>query len=175
MTVLRPANAGDALAISRVHVSGWQSAYAEILPADFLAGQSVERRLAFWQKELASSASLDNTTWVALDGDIIVGFVLAGPCRDEDRAGPRHWEVYAIYVLAEHWGRGWGESLLSQVLLSAPSNSADVSLWVLADNERAIRFYERLGFVFDGAERVEVLGGQRVRELRYSRVTSTVE
>jgi ribosomal protein S18 acetylase RimI-like enzyme len=172
MKVLRPATAQDALAISKVHVSAWQTGYAGILPDDLLAGQSVERRLDFWAQDLTSPGSPGNATWVVVDGDAIVGFATAGPCRDEDRQGPRHWEVYAIYVLAEHWGRGLGKSLMSRILLRAPSHVADASLWVLADNERAIRFYERMGFVYDGTERAEVLGGQQVREHRYLRTAS---
>ena len=77
--------------------------------------------------------------------------------------------MYAItvYVLAEYWGQGRGQSLMSAVLSSAPSHVTDVTLWVLADNERAIRFFERLGFLFDATERGEVLEGLPVREHRY--------
>jgi RimJ/RimL family protein N-acetyltransferase len=43
------------------------------------------------------------------------------------------------------------------------------SLWVLAGNDRALRFYESLGFRPDGVVRDEVLGGQPVTELRLLR------
>ena len=36
-----------------------------------------------------------------------------------------------------------------------------IALWVLDGNERAIRFYERYGFRFDGAEKTIRLGEER--------------
>jgi hypothetical protein len=42
-------------------------------------------------------------------------------------------------------------------------------LWVLADNVRARRFYERAGFTADGAEQWEEHGDVSLREVRYAR------
>ena len=43
------------------------------------------------------------------------------------------------------------------------------SLWVLADNERARRFYKRHGFEPDGVEKIEEIGGKPLTEVRYRR------
>jgi len=49
---------------------------------------------------------------------------------------------------------------------SVAAGYSTVTLWVLRDNRRARRFYERAGFVPDGATNVLTgLGG--IRELRY--------
>ena len=37
----------DAYAIAKVHVDSWREAYRTILPADYLAALSVEKRQAF--------------------------------------------------------------------------------------------------------------------------------
>jgi hypothetical protein len=42
-------------------------------------------------------------------------------------------------------------------------------LWVLAGNERAIRFYERNGWIADGATQTETLHGAEVNEVLYRR------
>jgi len=42
-------------------------------------------------------------------------------------------------------------------------------LWVLEDNERARRFYDRGGWTADGETRVESIGGEPVKQLRYGR------
>ncbi len=43
-----------------------------------------------------------------------------------------------------------------------------MTLWVMTDNDRARRFYERLGFAADGAERSNTrLIGTPFAELRY--------
>ncbi|MGW5051131.1 GNAT family N-acetyltransferase [Actinokineospora sp. NPDC004072] len=41
------------------------------------------------------------------------------------------------------------------------------TLWVLERNERAMAFYASRGFTPDGATRPDVIGGVRVRDLRY--------
>ncbi|RAS29045.1 hypothetical protein BCL80_107157 [Streptomyces avidinii] len=45
----------------------------------------------------------------------------------------------------------------------------DITLWVLKENVRARRFYERAGFRPDGAEETFEAGGARVPEVRYTR------
>jgi RimJ/RimL family protein N-acetyltransferase len=51
---------------------------------------------------------------------------------------------------------------------SAAAGYSSITLWVLRDNERARRFYERAGFAPDGATHVlTALAG--VLELRYHR------
>ena len=42
-------------------------------------------------------------------------------------------------------------------------------LWVLEENARARRFYDRGGWSPDGATRVEPIGGEPVPQVRYSR------
>jgi RimJ/RimL family protein N-acetyltransferase len=42
-------------------------------------------------------------------------------------------------------------------------------LWVLEDNSRARRFYERGGWRPDGTTRVEKLSGEPVPQLRYAK------
>ena len=78
-------------------------------------------------------------------------------------------ELYAIYVIPAWWSAGVGRALLGSVL---PALEAEgyrrVVLWVLADNARARRFYERAGFAPDGGTNILTgLGG--VLEVRYSR------
>jgi ribosomal protein S18 acetylase RimI-like enzyme len=50
-------------------------------------------------------------------------------------------------VLQSHQGLGLGRKLLEAALGDGPA-----SLWVAAQNERAIAFYRRFGFQPDGAE-----------------------
>lgn len=59
---------------------------------------------------------------------------------------------------ADRWSRGYGTDALRAVLRYAFQGLAlhKVSLDVLASNERAIRVYERLGFVREGVRREDV-------------------
>ena len=78
-------------------------------------------------------------------------------------------ELYALYVHPDWWSTGTGRALLDRALArTTAAGYADIVLWVLRDNARARRFYERAGFSPDGASNVlDGLGG--VEELRYQR------
>ena len=58
-------------------------------------------------------------------------------------------EIFALYVLSEYYGTGVGLRLM-QAGLKELSTYPEVYLWVLKDNKRAIRFYEKCGFVLTG-------------------------
>ena len=70
-----------------------------------------------------------------------------GPTRDADR--PRSEpELYALYVLASHYGTG-----VAAALLDAAIGTGTASVWVLSDNARAIAFYAKHRFIPDGTSR----------------------
>ena len=73
-------------------------------------------------------------------------------------------EVYAIYLLEEYQGRGIGYRLMCEACEKLKTYDR-IALWVLEGNEKAIRFYERFGFRFDGAS-AEISLGSPARELR---------
>lgn len=152
MVVVREALIEDAAELGRMHVESWRWAYAGLLPAEVLAGLSVAERTARWREILASAER--SVTFVATGPDV-VGFASAGPARP-DAGGPAVGELYGIY-LAEHVaGIGIGRMLQdeAQGWLRA-QGFTEARLWVLRDNQRARRFYERCGWRTDGAEKLE--------------------
>ncbi|MET8762462.1 GNAT family N-acetyltransferase [Lentzea sp. NPDC004782] len=153
---IRPAVLSDAAAVASVHVRSWQSAYRGLIPDEVLDNLSVDDRTAMWERVIP-----DGGVWVALDGDDVVGFASAGPSRDDDAS----FELCAIYSLPSAWGRGLAEPLARAALGDEP----DVIVWVLEDNKRARRFYERLGFTADGVAKTQTVGGAVLNELRYRR------
>lgn len=161
---IAPASLQDLRAVAELHVASWQGAYVGILPGDYLANLSVERREASWRQVVAEGRS---ELLVAEDGASVVGFVSFGPCRDADAPAGRG-EIWAIYVLPRAWSTGVGRALWSAARerLSA-AGFRSVSLWVIAGNERAIRFYSAAGFNIEpGSEKAFELGGTTVHEIR---------
>jgi ribosomal protein S18 acetylase RimI-like enzyme len=82
----------------------------------------------------------------------------------------RH-RVGALYVLPAFHGRGIGHLLLARNLVWH-GDGQDVYLHVATYNERAIRFYERHGFVLTGAEasdEVAAIGDVRIPEIEMLR------
>jgi len=159
--------ATDCAAIARVQVRSWQAAYADILPADYLATLSVEKREVMW-REFVTRGSAE--LLIARDGGCIVGFVACGRCRDDGAATGRA-EIWAIYVMPSHWSQGIGARLWGQALRRLQDLGYDsVSVWVLVDNTRAVGFYESLKLEADADSLKEVeIGGQAVKEIRYAK------
>ncbi len=162
--LIAAASPQDLGAVAQLHVASWQAAYADILPAGFLAQLSVERREASWRQVLADGAS---ELLVATEGPVVAGFVSLGPSRDAD-APPGRGEVWALYVTPGLWATGVGRALwiaARERLVTLGFGS--VSLWVLVGNERATRFYRSVGFEVEaGSEKEFELGGAQVREVR---------
>jgi ribosomal protein S18 acetylase RimI-like enzyme len=157
---VRRARIDDARAIADVHARTWQGAYEHVFGAERLAGMSLPARLAQWERILAAGQS---DVFVATN-DGIVGFVSTGDSRDADAEA----ELYAIYVLPGAWGSGAGAALMCAGLAAMRARaSGDAVLWVLEDNPRARRFYEREGWALDGERKEDEYLGIRVAEVRY--------
>ncbi|MBR3794832.1 MAG: GNAT family N-acetyltransferase [Clostridia bacterium] len=73
----------------------------------------------------------------------IASFVPPSPV---DRA--RHRATLGICILKAHWGRGIGTAMLEALMDAAMETPLEqLELEVVSANERAIRLYERMGFV----------------------------
>jgi ribosomal protein S18 acetylase RimI-like enzyme len=166
-TTIRRAVPDDAEGIARVHTTTWQTAYRGVLPDGFLAALSWERRAEGWRRALVEAPAGGDAVLVAIGPEAgeVVGFTSTGPARDEDLRQRDFVELYAVYVRPAEWGRGVGQDLLDASL--ADVTASGVMLWVLEDNPRARRFYERAGFAPDGVTRTETIGDRDVAELRY--------
>jgi len=159
---VRRARLADAAAIAAVHVGTWQAAYAHIFGKERLAELDPERRSAGWERALAERH--DEDVFVAERDGALVAFASAGPSRDGGVAG----ELYAIYALPEAWGSGVGPALMRDVLGALRARGfATATLWVLEENPRARRFYEREGWTLDAARREGEHLGVTTVELRY--------
>jgi GNAT superfamily N-acetyltransferase len=70
-------------------------------------------------------------------------------------AGYRDEWLDGLYVLPQFWSRGVGRALHDDVLERLRAAGCErCHLWVLEGNERARRFYERLGWAENGTSRV---------------------
>lgn len=164
---MRAAALSDAASIARVHVAAWQSGYEGLLPSSYLGELSVAQRTARWKQILAVPSDNAAHTLVAERTGAVVGFASVGSSRDDD-ADTSTGELWAIYVHPDHWGTGAGHALHQraiQALLHA--GCAVATLWVLAGNERAARFYARHGWAPDGASKTDWRDDVRLDELRY--------
>ncbi|MEU3224620.1 GNAT family N-acetyltransferase [Streptomyces sp. NPDC006976] len=175
MVHVREMDAGDIEAVSAIRVRGWQAAYAGIVPQTYLDAMTVEGD-AEQRRQWFSQPGRQSRDLVALGDRGPVGWICFGPCRS-DVAGTgtgRVGEVYALYVSPDLIGRGIGRALLGEAHARMKGQGFGVSaLWVLGDNQRAQRFYERAGYHADGAAQDDDYDGTTLTELRYQRVLRT--
>jgi GNAT superfamily N-acetyltransferase len=166
MTV-RLAQVADAPAIAHVHIAAWRGAYAGLFPQSYLDALDVESWTQGWIRQLESAE--DPHRAVLVGGDPLAGFAVVSPSRDDD-APDDVGELVAINLAPPAWGTGLGRALLeaaTQHLRAVGFRRA--TLWVVAGNERAIRFYGIAGWTPDGTTKTADIGGATITEARYAR------
>lgn len=136
-----------------VHWKSWQEAYSGIVEQKYLDEHTLE------QCEEMAFSSTDNTIIAKRDGHVI-GFAEYGENHDGDL--PNTGEIGALYVLADHSGCGIGKQLLQEALVLL-KDYPHIAIWVLKENERAIAFYKRNGFQFDGHQGMTQIGAAAAR------------
>jgi ribosomal protein S18 acetylase RimI-like enzyme len=162
--IIRKAVAEDAAEIANVHLNSWREVYRNLLPQQFLdqLPLTFKRRMSMWKQ----AATMENRAlYVAEEKSGIVGFSVFAPPQDKEMN--EHGELGAIYLLEKFKGKKIGAALLSvgmKKLIEWKYSKA--YCWVLQDNP-TINFYEKSGAIFNGMEKPDEIGGQKVKELCY--------
>jgi putative acetyltransferase len=125
---LRPYRAEDEDAAIALWQRTWQQAYPSI---DFAA------RLAWWRERWRNELVPDAAIILAEAAGAVIGFVTI------DKEG----YLDQLVVAPEHWGSEVARLLVDEAKRRSPDG---ITLLVNKDNIRAIRFYERNGFVQAG-------------------------
>jgi ribosomal protein S18 acetylase RimI-like enzyme len=130
---------GKALVVWRC----WHDAYPGLISWEYLDALSLEKceEVAFrWPDNII----------IAKDDDRVIGFTGCGIRPDVPEIG----EIFSMYVLPEYYGKGVSQQLMN-ARLEKLSQYDEITLWVLKENKRAIRFYRKCGFVPDGSEMMD--------------------
>lgn len=154
MICIRRARPADAAAIGAAHVAIWRTAYAGVLPDEYLANLSAVRHAAGYQRAI-SDRRQGHAVFVAVahgadaplgapvpEGGAVIGFVSGGRAR-RDALG--EGEVETLYLLDDYRDRGVGRRLMRAMAAHlAAVGCRSAMLWVLKDNPTRW-FYQRLG------------------------------
>ncbi len=163
--MLRTATPADAPAIARVHVASWRTTYPGMLPDSYLAAMDVRDYTGRWARALRSPLSPGAVTVVEEEGEI-VGFASCGRQRDGNQ--PYEGELYAIYLLQEVQGHGYGRALVEvSAAALAEKRITSMVVWVLRDNAHARGFYERLGGAYLRTRELDFGYGVTAMEVSY--------
>ena len=160
VVLIRNANSEDSMALGNVYCYAWKEGYKNIIPQPFLDALTVENSAPKPDK-----INCDNN-FVAEDNGNVVGLVNYGQARDKE--ADNMGELRSIYVLADFWGKGVGRSLFEAASTVLKNRGYDgFYLWVLKENYRARRFYEKMGMVLSDHERTISIAGKKLVESKY--------
>lgn len=124
-----------------VHWKSWHEAYPGFVDQEYLDALTLEKceKIAY---------SWPNNLIVAKHEGRVIGFIGYG---DRGNEAPNTGEIFALYVLSEYYGKGVAQQLM-KTGLEQLNNYSQICLWVLKENKKAIRFYQKCGFIPDGQE-----------------------
>jgi ribosomal protein S18 acetylase RimI-like enzyme len=163
---IRRATVDDVTPIARVHVESWKTTYRGIMPDELLANLTVEWREAMWQRVLSNPPSTTKVFVAEDENGEIIGFVSGGHPQAETEGFD--CELYAIYLLEQAQGKGFGKALFNALVRSLRNDGyTNMLLWVVDENETARQFYEGMGGELLPLEKVETFGGKEVHEVAY--------
>ena len=137
---IRAARLGDEGEIATVHDAAWREAYRGVIPGRELERMIARRGPAWWRLAIARRTPL----FVLEFGDSIVGYTSYG--RNRVPALGYGGEIFELYLAPECQGCGFGRRMFEAAREDLASHGfSNLVVWALADNERAVGFYRRLG------------------------------
>jgi ribosomal protein S18 acetylase RimI-like enzyme len=171
LIAIRRARAADAEAVGGATVAAWRSAYAGVLPTEFLAGMSARRQAAMWRSTILEGGGGHATFVAVASGEDtvqgpwhppqIVGFASGG----RRRGGARdEGEIETLYVLDDYREQGVGRRLMRAAAAHLNAiGCRSVRLWVLRDNHSRW-FYQHLGGRLVEEQKIRVGGHPVVQQ-----------
>jgi putative acetyltransferase len=142
-----PADEAEAIELWR---RTWQLAYPQI---------NFDDRVDWWRQRWRDEIVPATTITVAEADGRMLGFVTVDP---------RTFDIDQTVVAPEAWGLGVAAALIAEAKRISPSG---LDLHVNKDNVRAIRFYEKQGFVISG-EALNWRSGAPVHKMSWRPLTS---
>jgi len=159
---VRDAGVADLPRVAAIKTASWEDTYSALVPAEVLGPfLDVGAQLEHLREDLARRSTL---LLVAVAGSReVVGFGLTYVDAD-----PEPW-LESLHVAPDFRSRGAGAAIVRGTAdrLRALGN-ATLRLGVVAGNERAMRFYERLGAVHAGHEPASWAPGVRHEIYRWA-------
>ncbi|HET8970648.1 MAG TPA: GNAT family N-acetyltransferase [Candidatus Nanopelagicales bacterium] len=161
---VRPARETDAPAVAATTLAAWRASYAELLPAEVLAGLDLADATNSWRAAIREPG--EHRLLVACAGPSVVGYVLVAP-----DGGPGA-QLVELVVRPDQQRRGHGSRLLSAAVTGLREDGVtSVVAWTDSEDAARASFLTSAGFAADGTSRTLDLDGTgttTVRQLRWS-------
>ena len=162
---IRKGRVEDIEVISSILARSWKVAFKGSVPQEYLDELKEDFWVEFFQKGIAEGQI---TVQLVYENQLPVGCISYGKSRDPKLAD---WaEIITLYLLPEFFGKKYGKALLDVALTEMKEQGYEnVYLWALDENERARKFYEGQGFLWNGDKNIVGIMGKALVNLRYVR------
>ena len=162
--IIRVAEQRDVAGIAKVHVDTWRTTYGGIVPQEFLDALSYEGRERMWSATVSAPQPSEHLLVAENESGEVIGFACGGKSRTV--GGKYAGEIFAIYLLQEFQGKGFGKKLFTAAVNQMLADGIESAmLWALEDNA-SCRFYAAMGgAVFD--QKWDDIGGKNLKELAF--------
>jgi GNAT superfamily N-acetyltransferase len=173
----RIAWAEDAPAMAAVQVRAWRASYADLLPAEVLDALDPEQIAEGWREALSRPADARNRVLVALERNLVTGFLVTGPATDPDCDPGATGELADLTVDPDKRGVGHGSRLLQAGADTLVADRFDRAVtWLPAGDDATRAFLTSSGWGPDGAHRTLDLLGDGTTTVKQVRLhTSLVD
>jgi GNAT superfamily N-acetyltransferase len=167
---VRPALASDVAQIARIQVETWHFSYADVLPADALAGLTLDAATTAWTPAVRNPPSPRHHVLVATEGEWTVGFTAFGPADDLQPEDPDAEQTIAVgpLIVESRWRRrGHGSRLMAAAVdLARLDGMTRAVAWVPESDQGTREFLVGAGWAADGLVRALDTGAAELREQR---------
>lgn len=148
--VCRPLELAEIDAFTEFHVQCWKESYRDIMTEQFIEGLNFVGR-SRWMADGIKDGSVCMLV-AEIEGSFIGYIALTPPYSDKDKERGRVVEMLGLYILPAYWGTGLAQALFDKAVEAIGGQPyEELTLWVIAANERAIGFYTKNGFTPDGS------------------------
>lgn len=159
MEIRRIKKSDDINAIGKIYEKSWKFAYDGIIPKDYLDNIPEDSWLPhFENKDMFNLVLIENNDFIGT----------SSYCKSRSEEFDGFGEIVSIYLLPEYIGKGYGkllfEATLNELIKLGYKN---VFLWVLEENTRARRFYEKQNFKLSDKFNYINIGGKNLKEVAY--------
>lgn len=156
-------NGQDSKSASFIYAMSWKQAFRGIFSEKLL--ESIHT--GFWIDTFNHNHKTKRFD-IAIISDNGKDFGACGYGYSRDYNSQDYGEITSIYLLEEYWGKEYGKLLVEFMINQLKEKGCSkIHLWVIEENKRARRFYEKCGLVPSGNKKQLEFKGEVVNELEY--------
>ncbi len=155
---IRLAVPADAPDMAEIHMRSWEVAYKDMMSPDYIRSKNATR-LELYKRVITDKN--ENAYVIAKDGETVGIMRVASP--QDDDLGDDYCELHYLYLHPDFFRLGIGTKAVQFAFGKGRElGKKFMSVWVFADNENSIRFYEKCGFSADKKTKTEDCGKPKV-------------